>query len=105
MKILVFLFIVLLVLWLLRPFLRVAFSMRRMQRQYDEMWEKVQQEAQQKAGRGQKRRRKKVFDSTDGEYVDFEEVREERTVVVDKSRGEKEIDDRITDVKYEEIKD
>lgn len=50
------------------------------------------------------KRRRKIFDKNDGEYVNFEEIQEERTVTPsDNDRTF--VDDRITDVKFEEIKD
>ncbi|MCH5215357.1 MAG: DUF4834 family protein [Muribaculaceae bacterium] len=74
-----------------------------MQKQYSEMWRKVQEDAQQRGNRNARRR--KVFDSSEGEYVDFEEVAEERTIVVDNSKNDNDGYERVTDVKYEEIKD
>lgn len=106
-KLIFIIFILLLLFYLLRPFFHMAFSVRKMQQQYSEMWRKVQEEAQrttQNQGR-RKTPRKKVFDSSEGEYVEFEEVTEERVTVVDDGDNEYTSYDRITDVKYEEIKD
>ncbi|MDD2962142.1 MAG: DUF4834 family protein [Muribaculaceae bacterium] len=47
-------------------------------------------------------RRSKIFSSSEGEYVDFEEVKTEREVeAVNDNESYK--DDRITDVKFTEI--
>lgn len=51
------------------------------------------------------KRRKKVFGSKDGEYVDYEEIKEERNVVADTTNTDKYTDDRISDVSFEEIKE
>lgn len=114
LKLLFIIFILLLLFYLLRPFFNVAFSVHKMQKQYSEMWRKVQEDAQRAAGdngrysqqRGNRNaRRRKVFDSSEGEYVDFEEVAEERTIVVDNNKNDNDGYERVTDVKYEEIKD
>lgn len=103
LKLLFIIFILLLLFYLLRPFFNAAFSVHKMQKQYSEMWRKVQEDAQQRGNRNAPRR--KVFDSSEGEYVDFEEVAEERTIVVDNNKNDNDGYERVTDVKYEEIKD
>lgn len=52
----------------------------------------------------QTQKHKKIFSQNDGEYVQFEEIKEERTIATD-SNDSTFVDDRITDVKFEEIKD
>lgn len=52
----------------------------------------------------EQQRRKKVFDKNDGEYVQFEEIKEERNVV-SQDDDVTYVDDRVSDVKFEEIKD
>ena len=108
-KLIFIIFILLLLFYLLRPFFHMAFSVRKMQQQYSDMWRRVQEEAQRSAqssaNGSRKHPRKKVFDSSEGEYVEFEEVTEERVTVVDDGDNEYTYYDRVTDVKYEEIKD
>lgn len=113
-KLIFIIFILLLLFYLLRPFFNMAFSVHKMQKQYSEMWRKVQEEAQRAAGNNGSRSRtgasgkaprKKVFDSSEGEYVEFEEVTEERVTVADDGSNEYSSYERVTDVKYEEIKD
>lgn len=59
------------------------------------------------SARGEKPRKKKIFDRSEGEYVEFEEIIEERTTFRASASGEEiryETEEQVSDAEWIEIK-
>lgn len=51
-----------------------------------------------------RKRRRKIFDRTDGEYVEFEEIIEERDINVDGGSRRCETEEQVSDAEWTEVK-
>ena len=106
--ILFILFLIFLFYYVLRPILRVSFTFRNMKREFEDSMRQQREQYEQAyrnqtSPNGYNGHRQKLFDSTDGEYVDFEETIEPRNPADADNQYSDMPDDRISDVPFEEI--
>ncbi len=100
-----FILLIFFILWpLFKLFFRVWQASRSIKQQYSNFAKSARESQRGYTDREQynpSRRHKKIFRKTDGEYIDFEEISEERTTVEYTDSPSAPI---IEDAKYEDIK-
>lgn len=108
-----FLILLIILILFLYPVLKAGFKIWMQMRQMKKNFEKGQHSAYGNSGygsyygtsnddRNRHRHSEKIFSSTDGEYVDFEEIFEER--IVSEYTETRDAEPRVSDAKYEEIR-
>ena len=93
------------ILPILKLVIRVFSATRRMKKEFASYNQQAREEYQRQSSyyNNQSQEKRKKFSKADGEYIQFEEIIEERTIIEEDYANYP--NDRVSDVKYEDIKD
>lgn len=102
-----FLLLVLLFI-ILKPLIRVIWTVWKAMRQVKNMNADASRQQSHRPGNNRPRRKKKIFQRDEGEYVDFEEIEVTETRSTDTAgnrryTGSRPADSRVTDAEWEDI--
>lgn len=104
MTTLIFILLFLFIVW---PLLRFGYTVHRMRKQAQKIFEQGNNARQRQDEADRDNRRDKMFDRNDGEYVEYEEIHTETTDAASESGSGSQshitIEEQIVDAKWEDI--